>query len=322
MNALQRARLAYRDLGLSTVLVGQNKNPILSGWPMRAVLATRDEMARETSHAIGLLCGHWVHALPEPDDARTWIMVADFDAKLFAFDAGKHPPNWERFAGWTGLDTLDALVSMHGPMPPTWQQLTPTGGFHFVFRHPGPPVRIPTRAGVLPGFDVRGDNNGQVLAAPSPHPKGGTYTWEASSRPGEAPLADAPKWLLDIAATTRPKAETAKHGTGASSFLGLAFDALGWLGAQHSEGIVDARCPWAHLHSDGRGAGDDSSCVILPPRKAGDLGWLRCEHSHTEGRTMREVLMALPPEALALATTQLPNAGETAMRVLTGQVKQ
>lgn len=317
MTPLQRARLAYRDLGLSTVLIGRHKNPVLSTWPVRAARATREQMAQETAPAIGLLCGHWAHMLEEPDEPRTWIVAADFDAKPFTFDPKKHEKEWARFAGWTGLDTLDALEDMHGPMPETWLQLTPTGGRHYVFQHPGPDVHVITKAGVLPGLDIRGDRNGQILAAPSPHPKGGHYRWEFSSRPGEVPLAPCPTWVLELAAGTRkPKAETPRHGTGAQSFLGLAFDAMGWLGREHENGNVDARCPWCEAHSEGRGAGEDSSCVILPPRQQGDLGWLRCEHSHTEGRTMREVLAAIPDAALALAAQQLPAEGETALLVL------
>lgn len=43
-------------------------------------------------------------------------------------------------------------------------------------------------------------------------------------------------------------------------------------------GVYEVRCPLAHLHTDGRGRGADSSCVVKPAE-----GLLFCSHSH-EGR--------------------------------------
>jgi hypothetical protein len=69
------------------------------------------------------------------------------------------------------------------------------------FRHPGFPVgNSQGTATLAPGIDVRGDG-GQLLISPSRHVSGGVYRWEVAHHPDDAPIADAPAWLLALLRT-------------------------------------------------------------------------------------------------------------------------
>jgi hypothetical protein len=80
----------------------------------------------------------------------------------------------------------------------------------------------------------------------------------------------------------------------AKSWLGCAFHHVGWLGGSLPGGKRMVRCPWVATHTDGRGAGLDSSTVLLPPAPGQTFGGFRCAHAHCEGRTWRDVLDVLP----------------------------
>ena len=110
-----------------------------------------------------------------------------------------------KYTGETiGADSLAELEAQHGPLPRTIQAFTPRGGSHFYWRWPrGLDVRIRNSAGKLgAGIDIRGAG-GYVLAPPSVG-QTGTYTWSVDN---EA-VADAPGWLLEMAA--EPRAGKAK----------------------------------------------------------------------------------------------------------------
>ena len=106
------------------------------------------------------------------------------------------------------IDGLDAeaelrkLETKHGALPTTVEAITPRGR-HIYFRSPAEPIR--NSAGkIAPGIDVRGDG-GYVLAPPSLHPTGRRYCWSVDSA---AAFADAPSWLLALAATPTPTIAT------------------------------------------------------------------------------------------------------------------
>jgi archaellum biogenesis ATPase FlaH len=91
-------------------------------------------------------------------------------------------------------------------------------GLHVYFRHPGGIVA--NRAGLLPGWDIRGDG-GCVVAAGSVHPSGAIYRWE--NAPGAAPLANMPDWLVELLA--KPEAKPTEHQLrGASAYGEKAID--------------------------------------------------------------------------------------------------
>ena len=101
--------------------------------------------------------------------------------------------------GKNGEAELAALEEKFGKIPPTVESITPSGGRHTWFQHPGHPV--PSSQGALaPGIDVRGDG-GYVLVPPSyviEPPKGehegyaGSYVWSVDCA---ATIAPMPEWL-------------------------------------------------------------------------------------------------------------------------------
>jgi hypothetical protein len=156
-----------------------------------------------------------------------------------------------------------------------------------------------------PGIDIKW--RGYVVAPPSrlqgsPQP----YCWDVGAHLLETPLA-----AFDLPHTARPaRAKIESVDDARDTFLGAAFESLGWLGAPLGDGRRIVRCPWAAEHSDGRGAGQDSSTVLMPRTRGASLGLFLCAHAHCAQRTLRDVLRALPQEALRhahLATMGLRN---------------
>ena len=109
-----------------------------------------------------------------------------------------------------GDDSLAELERMHGPLPRTVQQATGGGGRHYVFLHPGSPVR--NRAGFRPGLDVRGDG-GYIVAPPSGHISGERYAWAPGCSPDEIELAALPAWLLKLI-TSHTVSHSTSEGNG------------------------------------------------------------------------------------------------------------
>jgi hypothetical protein len=99
-----------------------------------------------------------------------------------------------------GGDTLAELVARHGPLPDAVTVRTGSGGSHVYLTHPGWQVRNSTGTLLGPGIDVRGDG-GYVIAPPSRHPCGGTYTWSGWSRV----LPPVPPWLVHRLQTPEPR---------------------------------------------------------------------------------------------------------------------
>jgi hypothetical protein len=192
-----------------------------------------------------------------------------------------------------GDETFGRLELELGALPETPRVLTPSGGQHLYFVD-----SVGSYVGAAgDGVDVK--SSGYVLAPPSTHPNGGAYRWDVGAHPLETAVGELPdRWLRHV---TTPKARSAvlpSSGIDArDSFLGVAFEAMGWLGGVHPDGRRNVRCPWFHEHSDGRGNGRDSSTVIFARAQAATLGGFRCVHAHCAGRTWREVLAALPAAA-------------------------
>jgi putative DNA primase/helicase len=93
-----------------------------------------------------------------------------------------------------GLDTLKDLMKKHGELPFTVTSKTGSGGLHILFKYPKWDISNSVEK-VAGGIDIRGDR-GYFVAYPSNHISGNSYEW--MHEPNNTPVADAPKWLLDI----------------------------------------------------------------------------------------------------------------------------
>jgi len=92
-------------------------------------------------------------------------------------------------------DSYRDLEKAHEPLPDTLTVITGSGGYHFYFRYPdGHNIRNNASTRLGPGLDIRGDG-GFVVAPPSVHPNGNTYSWDAG-QPDH--VTDAPNWLLEL----------------------------------------------------------------------------------------------------------------------------
>lgn len=89
-----------------------------------------------------------------------------------------------------GLESLNQLEKDFGELPATVRVVTPRGGSHYYFRHPGVDI-YNTESFPGPGLDIRGDG-GYVLVPPSEGPNGRCYVLDE-----EVAIADMPEWLLN-----------------------------------------------------------------------------------------------------------------------------
>lgn len=102
-----------------------------------------------------------------------------------------------------GRVSFQELESNYGPFN-TLRAMTPSGGFHLVFRLPQGAPAIRSRADLVPGIDVRADG-GYIVAAPSII-NGRTYQWED---PNQEP-APVPVGLLRLL-TQEAQAQVARQ---------------------------------------------------------------------------------------------------------------
>ncbi len=149
-NQIYQAALSYAAQGWRVLplhgpeMSGKGKRPLLKKWPS---LATTDPA----------LIKRWWEQWPE---ANVGILTG---GGLVVVDVD----------GQTGRESLSALEGRLGKLPKTRMALTGGGGFHLYFRCDRP---LPTRAGLEPGIDIRGEG-GCVVAPPSVHVSGEVYRW-------------------------------------------------------------------------------------------------------------------------------------------------
>jgi hypothetical protein len=94
---------------------------------------------------------------------------------------------------------LFALEQTHTPLPTTPRSKTGGGGEHVLFALPENMI-IRNRTDFFPGIDVRGEG-GYIVVPPSSHVSGHKYCWDPAADLDE-PLAQAPRWWLDLYAQT------------------------------------------------------------------------------------------------------------------------
>ncbi len=102
----------------------------------------------------------------------------------------------DRKHGVDGVAALDCIVEEHGGWPDHLTNETPNGGLHHLFRGA---VLGNTTGKVAPGVDVRTD--GGYIVIPPSKLSAGPYRW----REPDAPIPDAPMWLLDMLARQSAK---------------------------------------------------------------------------------------------------------------------
>jgi hypothetical protein len=91
-----------------------------------------------------------------------------------------------------GLDSLARLEREHGELPETATVLTPSGGRHVYYTHPGVGrIGNVQNSAAAPGLDLRGDG-GLALLPPSRRADGQAYEWWM----GPDELAPLPGWLV------------------------------------------------------------------------------------------------------------------------------
>jgi hypothetical protein len=103
-----------------------------------------------------------------------------------------------------GLDSLAQLEREHGELPETATVLTPSGGRHLYYRHPGGRVGNVQNSTAAPGVDLRGDG-GIALLPPSRRGDGRAYEWWM----GPERVVPLPGW---VDASLRPRRAT-KHAS-------------------------------------------------------------------------------------------------------------
>lgn len=197
------AAIRYAAMGLSVIPL-HGKKPYFEDWPNQATTnepIIRKWWSQDPQANVGIATGR-----------KSSLFVLDVDPKH------------------GGQESLDALFAKHGRFESTWTATTGSGGTHYFFRYPA--MEVGTKAGILPGLDIRG-NGGQVVAAPSVHPDTNRrYLWDGLREPWDDPkgLAEAPPWLLEILAP-RPKTSPISvplripHGVQHKTLVSLA----GWM---------------------------------------------------------------------------------------------
>lgn len=203
-----------------------------------------------------------------------------------------------------GDETLASLERLHGALPNTPTALTGGGGQHYLLRVPTD-LAFPGTLG--PGIDLK-SNGGYIVAAPSTHASGREYVWDAGRHLRDTPIEDAPGWIIERAKRAVARNFAPATAPASQSFLGVAFAHQGWLGADIGGGRFAVRCPWVEQHTDGRGAGLDSSTAILPPTGDVRIGSFCCHHGHCAQKTTLDVLRALPAMALHAGACEYPDA--------------
>jgi len=154
------------------------KHPHITDWTNTASLdpAQIDHWWQDWPHAnVGILAGE-----------RSRLAVLDVD-----------PRNGGDLA-------LEDLVHSYTPLPETPTVISGGKGPHYYFALDGPFGKFDPG----PGLNLQADG-ALVVAPPSLHHSGNTYTWEASSSPDDVSLAALPDWLRALG---EAKASTSVDG--------------------------------------------------------------------------------------------------------------
>ena len=138
--------------------------------------------------------------------------------------------------------SLEDLETRHRQLPETWHCQTGGGGDHYWYQDPQWHGAL--RSTLALGIDFKHDG-GYVMLAESSHESGGTYLWEAMSRPDDLALAPLPEWALAILSRPLERPDLRGSNDGAALPIGkraLRFIAFGApSGQQRFEALAAAR---------------------------------------------------------------------------------
>jgi hypothetical protein len=181
--------LYYLRRGWSVVPVRRGEKIPAIPWHQfqnrRATEAEIQDWFADPTRGVGIVTG-----------AISNLTVADFDGDIGAA---------------TEQDILPRLGA--GPVA-----LTGGGGCHRFFSHPG--KKVPTRKGILPGMDIRGDG-GFIVAPPSVHASGRQYSWDVDAHVDDLGLPSLTESMVELIC------QDVIHGTGSVSPVTHAAGPLG-----------------------------------------------------------------------------------------------
>jgi putative DNA primase/helicase len=145
-------------------------------------------------HPYGRLVPHGLtNASTDPQKVAEWFGGAPFNIGLCTGDVSGIFV-LDRDDRDKGAESLANLEAQFGKLPDTLRQTT-GNGVHYIFNLPSG-LKIKNSAKELaPGLDIRGVG-GYIVAAPSTHVNGRTYTWMLDGLPLREHILDAPAWLI------------------------------------------------------------------------------------------------------------------------------
>lgn len=148
----------------------KGKHPIFSGW---------QELATTDQEVIKKWWSQYPHAnIGIPTGEKSGWLVLDIDTK------------------YQGDESLEVLEMLYDDLPPTVTAITGSGGRHLIFKYPRD-LHIPNKVSFKQGLDTRSDG-GLIVATPSLHVSGNTYSWLEGYSPFDREPAGAPAWLLEL----------------------------------------------------------------------------------------------------------------------------
>lgn len=177
--------MTTHDAAIEYIARGWSVLPILPGQKRPATEHGKDdacsdrEVVDEWFRADGTNVG--IHA------SRSGIVIVDID-----------PRNG-------GIEQFESLSTELGELPPSPTANTGGGGVHHLFKEPVfDELRYEMRAKLRKGVDlIRGNN--YIVAPPSVHPSGGTYSWRPGMSPADVELPVLPSAWLELALRERPQ---------------------------------------------------------------------------------------------------------------------
>jgi Bifunctional DNA primase/polymerase, N-terminal len=163
--------------------------------------------------SCGRLCGKDAAKHPYAKLAKSGVHSASLDPGIIKHWFGYQVPDANLGVVCDRLVVLDidprndgdqslAALEQESALPKTWRTLTGGGGEHVIFSCPdGVAVRnYSPSAGSIPplgpGIDIRA-RGGYIVAPPSRHMSGRSYTWNVDYHPQDTPLAPLPEWLVE-----------------------------------------------------------------------------------------------------------------------------